>query len=111
MMAYRLNPGPSIAREVRRIVDEELGRAIEELQGTGDARKDASVHEARRRIKKVNAVTELVASALGDAYGPFHRRIRAANRRLGSIADGESIAEERAVSDTRIMGTRGLRRG
>jgi CHAD domain-containing protein len=92
-MAYRLKPGRPIDQEVRRIVDTQLARAVDQLRHTGDPRSDAAVHEARRHIKKVRAVLRLVQPTLGDEYAAANRRLQAANRMLAPIADGEAVVD------------------
>lgn len=92
-MAYCLKPDRPLASELRRVVDKQLAGAIDKLHATGDPRSDATVHKARRHIKKIHAAISLVRGPLGDAYWPFKERMRDAHRQLGSIADSESAVE------------------
>ena len=58
-MAYRLDDRRPLGEELRRIGDEQLGRALAALDGAApDARE--SVHAARKRAKKVRALLRLV---------------------------------------------------
>ena len=101
-MAYRLKPNRPLSRELRRIVDKQLGCAIEGLHAIGDPRSDAAVHRARRHIKKIHAAIRLVREPLGEAYAPFNERLREAHRRLGPIADGETAVETTKRLRTRL---------
>lgn len=92
-MAYRFKPGRSLTADVRRIADKQLSVAIGQLRLAGDHRSDEVVHEARRHIKKARALIRLVRTAMGDSYYASNRRLRAANRMLAAIADGEAMVD------------------
>ena len=89
-MGYRLHPGQPIAREVVRIADRQLELAIAGLHTVGDAKGDDDVHATRRHVKKVRALIRLVRPALGQRYRGVSRRLRAINRMLAPIADGQA---------------------
>ena len=93
-MGYRLEPGQSVAHEVRRIAARQLELAIDGLTtaGTGETR-DESVHTARRHIKKVRALIRLVRPALGRRYQLTNHVLRVVSRLLAPIADGQATVD------------------
>jgi len=90
-VGYRLHPEQPIAHEVVRIAARQLELAIAGLHTVGDPEGDEAVHTTRRHIKKVRALIRLVRPALGDRYRGVNRRLRAVNRMLAPIADGQAI--------------------
>jgi CHAD domain len=92
-MSYRLKVHRSLVGDVRRVASKQLTVAISELQTAGQPKADDVIHEARRRVKKTRALIRLVRPALGDDYELLNRRLRAVNRMLASIADGEAVVE------------------
>jgi len=90
-MPYCLKRQRSVASEVRRLAEKQLGLAIAELRTIGDRRSDQRIHEARRHVKKVRAMLRLVQPAIGDRGHAINRRLRAASRLLGPIADGRAV--------------------
>jgi hypothetical protein len=92
-MGYQLHPGEPVQDEVRRIADRQLEQAIAALRTVGDSERDNSVHTTRRHIKKIRALFRLVRPALDDRYHAVNRRLRAVNRLLGPIADGQAVVE------------------
>jgi CHAD domain-containing protein len=92
-MSFRLKQGSSIDSEVRRIADKQLQLAISALRGIGDRKSDAAVHEARRHVKKIRALIRLMEPVLGRSYRGTNKRLRAVNRLLAPIADGEAVVD------------------
>lgn len=83
-MAYRLKRGTRIGRQLRRIADAQLCRAIDDLRTGGDR----ALHAARRRVKKVRALLRLIDPR---GIGPeAHARLSDASRLLAPIADTEA---------------------
>ena len=91
-MGYRLDPGQPVADKVRRIAAHQLELAIARLTGDGDARRDGSIHTARRHIKKVRALIRLLRPALGRRFRAVDHRLRSVNRMLAPIADAQATA-------------------
>lgn len=92
-MAYRLKRRRSLSSEVRRVIDTQLALAIGELHAIGDRHSDDVIHEARRHVKKVRAVLQLIRFTLGDEYYAANEQLRHANHLLAPIADGRSTIE------------------
>ncbi|HSK91030.1 MAG TPA: CHAD domain-containing protein [Euzebyales bacterium] len=77
---------------VRRVADEELGQAIAELRGQTDASRDAEVHEARKRCKRLRALLRLVRDQVGDeVYRRENVAIRDASRRVSAVRDAQVL--------------------
>jgi hypothetical protein len=92
-VGYRLKSGRSIESEMRRIAGRQLQAALTEMRRVGGSKSDRTVHEARRRVKKVRALIRLVQPDLGEGYRTTNRRLRIVVRLLGPIADGESVID------------------
>jgi hypothetical protein len=91
-MGYRFDSRRSIKRNVRRIADHQLALAAA-LAARGDVNTDGAIHAARRHVKKVRSLIGLVRPALGRRYDSVDRRLRAANRLLAPVADGQAVLE------------------
>ena len=87
-MAYRLRRDRPVRREVRRLLDRQLERAITELTHVAAGTGDRTVHSARRRVKKARALLQLVK--LDGPRQRVDRRLRDVSRMLGPLADAEA---------------------
>ena len=86
-MAYRLRTNESVAKGLRRVVRQELRAAIDQL-ARGQA-SDKAIHEARKSIKKVRAVLQLVGEDV-DA-GRAVKELRRAGRLLSPLRDANAV--------------------
>jgi CHAD domain-containing protein len=85
-MAFELKRGRGVGAELRRLFQEQLDAAIENLSGD---RPD--VHAARRRIKKARAIVHAARPALGRLYLSSNRRLRKARHLLGPLTDADTV--------------------
>jgi CYTH domain-containing protein/CHAD domain-containing protein len=94
-VAYVLDPGEPLQREVRRVAAERLDQAIEHLDQVvaGQTDVEAAVHEARKRCKAMRGLARLVRPALGDEFRPFDRAVRDAANELSALRDAHAIVE------------------
>jgi CHAD domain-containing protein len=93
-MAYRLKKREGIATGVRRVVDEELTKAIDELEGRRSDDTGTAVHEARKHLKKTRAAIRLVRYDLGaDRRRYENAALRDAGARLSGARDAEVLLE------------------
>ena len=94
-VAFRLLAGESVEEGVRRIVVEQIDRALTALSAGGrdDGDLHEGVHDARKRCKKIRAVLRLVRPALGDTYRSENARFRDAGRLLSDARDAAAIIE------------------
>jgi CHAD domain-containing protein len=89
-MAFILRPGEATGEELRRIARQELRRAAASLRG---ARASSKVHDARKRVKKVRAVANLMGEAHKGSWTKSDKRLRTAGRLLSDLRDTDAIVE------------------
>ena len=65
-MSFELEPGETVGTGVRRIVDEQLAEALDELRNSKPAKADETVHAARKRFKRIRAMVRLIREELGE---------------------------------------------
>ena len=92
-MEYRLRQGESVPAGVRRMVAEQLDKAVEHL-GCPDGKRDAHIHEARKATKRLRALVRLVRCGLGDeVYALENQCYRDAGQRLSGLRDATVLVE------------------
>ncbi|MDD2239972.1 MAG: CHAD domain-containing protein [Kiritimatiellae bacterium] len=91
-MPYRLKTDETVQNGVRRIADEQIERALTELQNT-DLSSSAIIHQVRKRSKKVRALLRLVRLALKERYSQENARYRDAARSLSAVRDVTAMIE------------------
>ena len=91
-MAFELRPGKSTGKDLRRLARKELGRAGDELGVAGTPGAEA-IHGARKSVKKVRAILELIETDKGDGLAGSAKRLRAVNRTLSGFRDAEAMIE------------------
>jgi CHAD domain-containing protein len=100
-VAYRIDPDRPLGEEIRRVLDEELGGAIESLRDEALPR-DEAIHEARKHLKKTRALLRLARPSLGPAFAWENGACRDAARLLAGARDAaamvETVARLRAAS-------------
>jgi CHAD domain-containing protein len=89
-MAFRIRPGESVSDGLRRVAKKELSSARTQLRKTSPPHDDA-IHEARKSIKKVRAVMELVAADEGRGLAGCRKRMRKVNRMLSRLRDADAM--------------------
>jgi CHAD domain-containing protein len=93
-MAYRLKRREGIATGVRRIVADELERAIDELEGRRSQDEVTALHEARKHLKKSRAAIRLVRYDLGaDVQRSENAALRDAQARLSGARDADVLLQ------------------
>jgi CHAD domain-containing protein len=93
-MAYRLKKREGIATGIRRIVHEELAKAIDELEGRRSDDTATAVHEARKHLKKTRAAIRLVRDDVGATLRrDENAALRDAAARLSGARDAEVLLE------------------
>ncbi len=91
-MPYRLKTGESVQDGIRRVLSEQIERALGELADTNLGRAD-TIHQVRKRCKKIRAALRLVRPALGKAYSKENAWYRDAARRIANVRDTEAMLE------------------
>lgn len=88
-MPYTIKNKP-VANEIRRIVDEQIGRALEDIEGSSVDQHEA-LHEVRKRCKRIRAILRMVRDDLGKQYGEENAWYRDLARPLSPLRDGEAL--------------------
>lgn len=87
-MAFAIEAGESVARGIRRIVRQQVDKALVGLGGRAEGDVEEVVHDARKRFKKVRAVVRLARAGLGrKVAGRENARFRDAGRPLSAVRD------------------------
>jgi hypothetical protein len=80
-------------RSAKGALREQLARALAQLRGEAPLR-DASVHEARKELKRARATLRLLRGAIGDvAYQHANRQLRDAARPLSRVRDAKVLVD------------------
>jgi CHAD domain-containing protein len=85
-MAYRIKRKERVGRGIRRILREQLRRAIASARRRG-ADQEERVHDVRTRLKRSRAALELIGAAVGKRAKKTDRRLRDGGRRLARPRD------------------------
>jgi CHAD domain-containing protein len=89
-MAFRLRTAESVSRGLRRVAKKELSSARKELRKVRPPPGEA-IHEARKSVKKVRAVMELIAADDGRGLSGCRKRMRKVNRVLSGLRDADAM--------------------
>ncbi len=89
-MGFQLKSEEPLERGFRRIVKDQIDKALGDLNGPSDE----VVHEVRKRFKRVRAVLRLARPGLGrKLYERENARFRDAARPLSEVRDAEALVE------------------
>lgn len=91
-MGYRIRSGEPVAAATRRIALEQLDKAVSELVDR-DMDVHESVHQARKRFKKIRALLRLVRPALGETYSSENAWFRDVAGELSRVRDASALVE------------------
>jgi len=91
-MAYRLTAGEPVNDALIRIAREQLGKAIAEIDDR-NLDNHETVHQVRKRCKKLRGLLRLVRPALGKTYKQENACFRDAARRLSFVRDAQTLVE------------------
>lgn len=91
-MAYCLEPQESVAEGVRRIAREQVDLMLAHIDNP-DIGRHETVHEVRKRCKKVRGLIRLVRPELGDTYQIENAFFRNAARTLSPLRDATALLE------------------
>ena len=114
-MAYRFRRKESVQSGFRRIVRQQIDKAVTYLApaSQGESPPDANagkppdrheaVHEARKCFKRIRAALRIVRPSLGQVYGEENAWFRNVSQSLSRVRDAEALIETldalRKVSD------------
>ena len=91
-MAYGLHRKESVEAGIKRVVREQIDRALEEIADDALDRHEA-VHQVRKRCKKIRAVVRLVRPVLGATYRIENVAFRDTAAALSSLRDAQVLRE------------------
>ncbi|MDZ7705245.1 MAG: CHAD domain-containing protein [Trueperaceae bacterium] len=93
-MSYRLEPHEPIDTGIKRIVHEQIDKALRELRGDTDDDRGEAVHSARKRFKKIRAALRLVRDDVGKTvYKRENVVYRDLGRDLSDVRDAQVLIE------------------
>jgi CHAD domain-containing protein len=103
-MAYRIRArDDDVQAAVRRIACEQLDRALGEIDDP-ELALDETVHQLRKRCKKLRGLLRLVRPAL-KGYGKENKDFRDTARRLSPLRDADALIEAYDALMARLEGT------
>jgi len=93
-MAYRFRQAGRVPVEIQRIVEEQIDKAVAEIDGP-DIKPAEAVHQVRKRCKKIRAVLRLARGPLGRSgvYASENACVRDIARDLSMLRDSEVLIE------------------
>jgi CHAD domain-containing protein len=92
-MGYQLETGEGLSGDIRRIVLEQIDKALINLNSTVKD-KDEAIHDARVCIKRIRAVLRLTRYSLGKhVYVEENKAYRDSARLLSKVRDGAAMIE------------------
>jgi CHAD domain-containing protein len=91
-MAFRIRPNESMAHGLRRLAKKELASAREGLRRSKGPDKSA-IHEARKSVKKVRAIADVVKDDDGHGLSGAMKGLRGVNRVLSAARDADAMNE------------------
>lgn len=91
-MSYRYRITESTHQNLRRIITEQIDRALLDMTAEHVHNADG-VHQARKRFKKIRSMLRLCRPALGDFYSHANDLFRDAGHRLSATRDLEAMIE------------------
>src|SRR5436305_1606175 len=93
-MGFSIRPTEPVGEEVRRVLQEQVGSALDHLRDPGAAGLEAAVHEARKSCKRLRAVFRLVRPALSaNRYQTLNHSVRDAARELSGARDATALVD------------------
>ncbi len=91
-MTYRFKPGRALPGEIRRVADDQIGRALDALDRSGEDVEEA-VHDLRKRMKKLRGLVRLLRPGLGKSYNSENAEFRDIARQFSAIRDAQVLSE------------------
>jgi CHAD domain-containing protein len=89
---YRLRHREDPQNGIRRIVSEQIAKALHEI-GNDELDDHETVHQVRKRCKKIRAVLRLVRPAVGSVYSEENRWYRDLARGLSRVRDAQTLID------------------
>jgi CHAD domain-containing protein len=91
-MAYYFKLDESVEDSIIRVAREQIGKAIDEIEDD-ELDRHQTVHQVRKRCKKLRGLMRAVRPALGKTYKKENARFRNAAKSLSYVRDAQSLLE------------------
>jgi CHAD domain-containing protein len=91
-MSYRIKNSKRVADDVRRVVLEQVDKALDRM-AVKNGNKDGAIHDARVCFKKIRAVLRLMRDRLGETFHEENVFYRDLGRRLSSVRNDAAMLE------------------
>lgn len=91
-MTYAIQHDEAVPAAVRRIMEEQIVRAREQLTDSKSPR-EKRVHDARKRFKETRALLRLMREPLGKQFAIENAWFRDAGRELSAVRDADAMLE------------------
>jgi len=92
-MSFELHRRKHLEDELTKIARRELRRTGKALRTTADAASEDVIHESRKSVKKVRALTTLMSEAGAKLPRKDRKRLKAAARALSRLRDSAVVVE------------------
>ncbi|MEQ8718349.1 MAG: CHAD domain-containing protein [Acidimicrobiales bacterium] len=92
-MSYRFETGERVDDAARRIADEQIQGALATLDDLDHLGIVESVHDVRKRCKKLRGLARLVRPSLGGGFSRLNVHFRDLSRGLSAIRDAHAVLE------------------
>jgi CHAD domain-containing protein len=93
-VSFELEVNESVEAGIRRVVDEQLDSALDELRAADAKSADKAVHAARKRFKRIRALVRLVRPQIGDdVFDRENAAFRDAGGSLGEARDAAVLVQ------------------
>ena len=92
-MGYRLIPDEALSRGLKRIARDEIDEAIAHLSAKDHSKRDHSIHEARKSIKKLRGLLRMLAPVLGPSAKTDIAVLGELGRALSEFRDAAALIE------------------
>jgi CHAD domain-containing protein len=93
LVGYSFKVKEPIHAAIKRIAQEEIASAANQLEGHGDPDRDEAIHEARKNVKKVRGLLKLMRPELGATYAIENARFREIGQKLSEFRDSGAMLE------------------
>lgn len=102
-MFYKLETFVAFSLGIKRITAEELSSVLEGISGGLAEGEHGTVHDTRKRLKKLRAIFRLVKSDLGKKrFREVNVLLRDAGRELSGLRDAQVLVETLAALEERF---------
>lgn len=91
-MSYRIEPQETLSPAIRRIADEQIGKALDEIRDD-ELDTEATVHQVRKRCKKLRGLARLIRPDFTGSYQNENKRFRDIARTIASARDARVMLE------------------